>query len=69
MHPWFQDFCRARSKTIRIASGQSSREIPDARFISRNPVSTHVCNLLTKTRCANRTAVSAYAVRQGLSET
>jgi DNA-binding CsgD family transcriptional regulator len=52
-----------------LASGKSKQEIAETLFISRNTVSTHVRNILTKTGSANRTEVAAYAMRQGLSGT
>jgi DNA-binding NarL/FixJ family response regulator len=50
-----------------IASGKSNQEIAETLFISRNTVSTHVRNILTKTGSANRTEAAAYAMRHGLS--
>jgi len=50
-----------------MAAGKSHQEIADV-FISRNTVSTHVRNILTKSGCANRTEAAAYAMRHGLSE-
>jgi DNA-binding NarL/FixJ family response regulator len=51
-----------------LAAGKSNREIADALFISRNTVSTHVRNILTKTGCTNRTEAATYAMRHGLSK-
>lgn len=46
-----------------IAIGRSNKDIALVLSISLNTVATHVCNILTKTSCANRTEAAAYARR------
>jgi predicted ATPase/DNA-binding CsgD family transcriptional regulator len=50
-----------------IADGRSNQEIADALFISHRTATTHVRNILTKLNLDSRTAVAAWAIRQGLA--
>ena len=50
-----------------IASGRTGREIAGELFIAVRTVSTHVSNILAKTRAANRTKAASYATRNGLT--
>ncbi|MDP9365961.1 MAG: LuxR C-terminal-related transcriptional regulator, partial [Chloroflexota bacterium] len=49
-----------------IAAGRSNQEIADALYISHGTATTHVRNILTKLALDSRTAVAAWAIRQGL---
>jgi DNA-binding CsgD family transcriptional regulator len=49
-----------------IAAGRSNQEIADALFIGRRTATTHVQNVLNKLGLDSRTAVAAWAIRQGL---
>jgi len=50
-----------------IADGRSNQEIADALFISHRTATTHVRNILNKLGLDSRTAVAAWAIRQGLA--
>jgi len=49
-----------------VARGLTNREIGRTLFISEHTAAKHVSNILTKTRCANRTDAASYAHRHGL---
>jgi len=50
-----------------IAEGRSNQEIADALFIGHRTATTHVRNILNKLGLDSRTAVAAWAIRQGLA--
>ena len=50
-----------------VATGKTDREIADELIIGVRTVTTHVSNILGKTRSANRTEAAAYAARNGLT--
>jgi DNA-binding CsgD family transcriptional regulator len=63
------DLCPREVEVLHLlAAGKSNRDIADALCISLSTVASHVRHILTKTGCANRTEVAAYALRQGLTE-
>lgn len=49
-----------------VAQGLSNREIGEGLSISKHTAANHVCSILSKTGCANRTDAASYAHRQGL---
>jgi non-specific serine/threonine protein kinase len=49
-----------------IAAGRSNQEIADALYISHGTATTHVRNILAKLNLDSRTAVAAWAIRNGL---
>jgi NarL family two-component system response regulator LiaR len=49
-----------------IASGMSNREIAQALTIAEKTVKTHVSNILSKLRLADRTQAAIYALQKGL---
>jgi DNA-binding CsgD family transcriptional regulator len=51
---------------VRIARGQSSREIAEALVISRRTVETHVGNILSKLGYTARTQIATWAAEKGL---
>ena len=51
---------------MRIARGQSSREIADALVISERTVETHISNILAKLGYSARTQIAAWAAEKGL---
>ncbi len=57
---------REREIAVRIARGQSSREIADALVISTRTVETHIGNILSKLGYTARTQIAAWAVEKGL---
>jgi class 3 adenylate cyclase/DNA-binding CsgD family transcriptional regulator len=61
------DLSEREAEVLRlIATGLSNQKIGAALFISQNTVANHVRAILRKTRCANRTEASLYAVREGI---
>ena len=59
---------REREIAIRIARGQSSREIAGALVISERTVETHIGNILSKLGYNARTQIAAWAVEKGLTQ-
>jgi tetratricopeptide (TPR) repeat protein len=57
---------REREIAVRIAHGQSSREIAEALVISERTVDTHIGNMLSKLGYTARTQIAAWAVEKGL---
>ncbi|HYX50951.1 MAG TPA: tetratricopeptide repeat protein, partial [Ktedonobacteraceae bacterium] len=57
---------REREIAVRIAHGQSSREIAEALVISERTVETHIGNILSKLGYHARTQIAAWAVEKGL---
>jgi DNA-binding CsgD family transcriptional regulator len=57
---------REREIAVRIARGQSSREIADALVISERTVETHIGNILSKLGYNARTQIAAWSVEKGL---
>jgi DNA-binding CsgD family transcriptional regulator len=57
---------REREIAVRIARGQSSREIADALVISTRTVETHIGNILSKLGYTARTQIAAWAAQKGL---
>jgi DNA-binding CsgD family transcriptional regulator len=57
---------REREIAVRIARGQSSREIAEALIISERTVETHVGNMFSKLGYSARTQIAAWAVEKGL---
>lgn len=53
---------------MRIARGQSSREIADALVISARTVETHIGNILSKLGYTARTQIAAWAAEKGLAK-
>ncbi len=57
---------REREVAMRIAQGQSSREIADALVISERTVESHIGNIFSKLGFNARTQIAAWAVAKGL---
>lgn len=57
---------REREIAVRIAHGQSSREIADALVISTRTIETHIGNILSKLDYTARTQIAAWAAQKGL---
>ena len=51
---------------VRVAAGDSNREIAEALCIAENTVKIHVCNILGKLHLRNRVEAAVYATRKGL---
>jgi DNA-binding NarL/FixJ family response regulator len=50
-----------------VAAGHTNREIAAELHLSPRTVHNHLAHILTKTKTANRTAASAFALRHGLA--
>jgi NarL family two-component system response regulator LiaR len=50
-----------------IVSGRSNQEIAEELYVGYRTITTHVSNILTKLALDSRTAVAAFAIRQGLA--
>ena len=57
---------REREIAVRIARGQSSREIAEALVISERTVETHIGNILSKLGYNARTQIAVWATEKGL---
>ncbi len=57
---------REREIVIRVAAGDTNREISEHLFIAENTVKNHLKNILEKLALANRVQLAAYATRHGL---
>jgi DNA-binding CsgD family transcriptional regulator len=57
---------REREIAVRIARGQSSREMAEALVISERTVETHIGNILSKLGYNARTQIAAWAAEKGL---
>jgi len=57
---------REREIAVRIARGQSTREIAKALVISERTVETHIGNILSKLGYNARTQIAAWATEKGL---
>lgn len=51
-----------------IASGRSNRQIAEQLIITENTVKNHVKNILSKLKLDNRVQLTAYAIRNGLTQ-
>jgi DNA-binding CsgD family transcriptional regulator/tetratricopeptide (TPR) repeat protein len=50
-----------------VAQGKSNREIAHALVLSEKTVANHIANIFAKTGAENRSAATAFAIRQGLA--
>jgi two-component system, NarL family, nitrate/nitrite response regulator NarL len=57
---------REREILMRVAAGETNRQISERLFIAENTVKNHIKNILEKLRLENRVQLASYAVRQGL---
>jgi tetratricopeptide (TPR) repeat protein/DNA-binding CsgD family transcriptional regulator len=58
---------RERQVAVRIAQGQSNRDIGDQLVVSERTVEKHVENILSKLAFASRAQIAAWAVEKGLT--
>ncbi len=70
--PWTDDSGGLSLREIEVvrlvAKGLTNKEIGDKLFITTKTVEAHMRNILEKTGMANRTEMTAYAIRIGLAE-
>ncbi|MGE5703978.1 MAG: response regulator [Clostridia bacterium] len=59
---------REREIVVRVAMGDTNREISEQLFIAENTVKNHLKNILEKLSLANRVQIAAYATRHGLKQ-
>ena len=50
-----------------LAEGQSNREIAERLCLSQRTIENHVLHILAKLNLNTRTAVAAFAIRQGIA--
>ncbi|GAA3402665.1 response regulator [Paenibacillus hodogayensis] len=59
---------RERELIARVAAGDTNRQIAEQLVIAENTVKNHIKNILDKLKLENRVQLTAYAVRQGLTQ-
>jgi len=59
---------RERELIMRVAAGETNRQIAEKLMIAENTVKNHIKNILDKLRLQNRVQLTVYAIRHGLTE-
>lgn len=59
---------RERELLVRVAGGDTNRQIAEKLIIAENTVKNHIKNILEKLDLENRVQLAAYAVRHGLHQ-